>query len=52
VEAAWAVVDPILETHPKAVLYNRRGWGPKEADALFTADGGWDNPSSDPASDT
>ena len=49
VEAAWAVVDPILETHAKAVLYERGGWGPEEADALFAAGGGWDNPGSDPA---
>jgi glucose-6-phosphate 1-dehydrogenase len=47
VEAAWTVVDPILETHTKAVLYDRGGWGPKEADALFTVGRGWDNPSSD-----
>jgi glucose-6-phosphate 1-dehydrogenase len=45
VEAAWAVVDPILDNHAKAILYDRGGWGPKEADALFTAGGGWDNPS-------
>jgi glucose-6-phosphate 1-dehydrogenase len=44
VEAAWAVVDPILETHSRSVIYERGGWGPKEADALFTSGGGWDNP--------
>jgi glucose-6-phosphate 1-dehydrogenase len=44
VEAAWAVVDPILETHSRAVVYERGGWGPREADALFTSGGGWDNP--------
>jgi len=48
VEAAWAVVDPILETHDKAISYDRGGWGPKEADALFKAGGGWDNPGADP----
>ena len=47
VEAAWAVVDPILGTHSKSVSYDRGGWGPKEADALFAAGGGWDNPTSD-----
>jgi glucose-6-phosphate 1-dehydrogenase len=46
VEAAWAVVDPILEAHPKALVYERGGWGPREADALFTIGGGWDNPAS------
>jgi glucose-6-phosphate 1-dehydrogenase len=45
VEAAWAAVDPVLETHPPA-LPNRPGsWGPKEADAIIAADGGWHNPS-------
>ena len=47
VEAAWAVVDPILEAHPRAILYERGGWGPEQADALIKAGGGWDNPSSD-----
>ncbi len=46
VEAAWAVVDPILETHPKVIPYARGGWGPDEADALIAASGGWHNPGS------
>ncbi|HSB01134.1 MAG TPA: glucose-6-phosphate dehydrogenase [Anaerolineales bacterium] len=45
VEAAWAVVDPVLKTHAKAYPYKRGSWGPKEADALITEDGGWHNPS-------
>ncbi|MHB8455905.1 MAG: glucose-6-phosphate dehydrogenase [Acidiferrobacterales bacterium] len=45
VEAAWAVVDPILENHHRAVPYKPGGWGPKQADALMAADGGWHNPS-------
>jgi len=44
VEAAWAVVDPVLKNHHRACHYRRRGWGPKEADALIAADGGWHNP--------
>lgn len=44
VEAAWAVVDPVLKTHQPARLYKRRSWGPKKADALIAADGGWHNP--------
>ncbi len=44
VEAAWAVVDPVLENHPKAVPYQRGSWGPKEADELIAKDGGWHNP--------
>jgi glucose-6-phosphate 1-dehydrogenase len=45
VEAAWAVVDPVLKTHPRALPYKRGGWGPKEADAIITSGGGWHNPS-------
>ena len=44
VEAAWAVVDPVLKTHQPARLYKRRSWGPKKADALIAADGRWHNP--------
>jgi glucose-6-phosphate 1-dehydrogenase len=43
VEAAWAVVDPVLKTHPRVRPYARGGWGPKEADAIIAADGSWDN---------
>jgi glucose-6-phosphate 1-dehydrogenase len=46
IEAAWAVVDPVLKTHHRVRLYKRRTWGPKEADAIIAADGGWHNPSS------
>ncbi|MEP6506019.1 MAG: glucose-6-phosphate dehydrogenase, partial [Betaproteobacteria bacterium] len=41
VEAAWAAVDAILVDHPPVVPYERGTWGPKEADALIAADGGW-----------
>ena len=44
VEAAWAVVDPILNTHLRARPYKRGSWGPKQADALIAADGRWHNP--------
>jgi glucose-6-phosphate 1-dehydrogenase len=46
VEAAWAVVDPVLKTHHRVRPYKRHTWGPKEADAIIAADGGWHNPSS------
>lgn len=46
VEAAWAVVDPVLKNHPRSLLpYPRGSWGPKEADALIAKYGGWHNPS-------
>ena len=43
VEAAWAVVEPVLRKHPKALSYKRGSWGPKAADALISADGPWQN---------
>jgi glucose-6-phosphate 1-dehydrogenase len=46
VEAAWAVVDPVLKIHHRVRSYKRHTWGPKEADAIIAADGGWHNPSS------
>ncbi len=49
VEAAWAVVDPILERHPKALPYKRGSWGPGKADALIAADGRWSNAQPDAA---
>jgi glucose-6-phosphate 1-dehydrogenase len=47
VEAAWAVVDPVLDNHRPVHPYRRHSWGPKEADALIAADGGWHNPTPD-----
>jgi glucose-6-phosphate 1-dehydrogenase len=44
VEAAWAVVEPVLGKHRRAIPYPRGGWGPKESDALIARDGGWYNP--------
>jgi glucose-6-phosphate 1-dehydrogenase len=45
VEAAWAVVDPVLIKHRRAAPYKRGSWGPKEANALIAAGGCWHNPS-------
>ena len=44
IEAAWAVVDPILEGAPELRPYWRGDWGPEAANALIAADGGWDEP--------
>jgi glucose-6-phosphate 1-dehydrogenase len=44
VEAAWAVVDPILTRHQPVVRYKPGSWGPKKADALLTAGCCWHNP--------
>jgi len=46
VEAAWAVVDPVLEKQRRARFYRRGSWGPKEADVLIAPDGKWHNPKS------
>ena len=39
VEAAWAVVDPVLATCNRTCPYEPGSWGPKEADTLIAADG-------------
>jgi glucose-6-phosphate 1-dehydrogenase len=44
VEAAWAVVEPVLKKPVRVRAYRRGGWGPPEADALTAAHGGWHNP--------
>jgi glucose-6-phosphate 1-dehydrogenase len=49
VEAAWAVVDPVLKNHLRVHPYRRHSWGPKKADALIAADGRWHNPNPDRA---
>lgn len=43
VEAAWAVVDPVLKAHPRAHTYKHGTWGPREADTIGPDDG-WYNP--------
>ncbi len=49
VEAAWAVVDPVLHTRDRVRPYRRHSWGPRQAHALIAADGGWHNPTPDGA---
>ena len=44
VEAAWAVVDPVLRRHSRSLPYRRGTWGPARAGALL-AGGQWHNPS-------
>ena len=46
IEAAWAVVEPVLTKHHRVRPYKRRTWGPKDADKLI-ADGKWHNPDPD-----
>jgi glucose-6-phosphate 1-dehydrogenase len=49
VEEAWRVVDRVLTKHSPAIPYARGSWGPTEANALITRDGGWHNPVIAPA---
>jgi glucose-6-phosphate 1-dehydrogenase len=44
VEAAWAVVEPVLEKHEPVREYERGSWGPNAADTLIGSDGPWHNP--------
>lgn len=45
VEAAWAIVDPILGPEATPLyFYPRESWGPPEADRLVADIGGWHNP--------
>jgi glucose-6-phosphate 1-dehydrogenase len=43
VEAAWAVVDPVLQG-PEPIPYDCGSWGPTEADRLVAGVGGWNEP--------
>ena len=44
VEAAWRIVDPILNTNTPLYEYEPGTWGPKEADHIIQDGGGWHNP--------
>jgi glucose-6-phosphate 1-dehydrogenase len=47
VEAAWAIVDPILNMTSKPYEYTPGTWGPAEADSLLVGPCGWHNPGAD-----
>ena len=47
VEAAWAIVDPILANEAPLNPYEPGSWGPREADRLALDVGGWHNPEED-----
>ena len=44
VEAAWAIVDPILDNATPVHRYAPGSWGPREADALVADAEGWRDP--------
>jgi glucose-6-phosphate 1-dehydrogenase len=49
IEAAWAVVDPLLTHHHPVLPYPPGTWGPMPADALIASAGGWHNPAPEKA---
>jgi len=44
VEAAWAIVDPVIHGPSPMYDYAPGSWGPAEADALVAEVGGWNTP--------
>ena len=44
VEAAWRVVDPVLDSAVTVERYERGTWGPASARALVAGDEGWHDP--------
>jgi glucose-6-phosphate 1-dehydrogenase len=44
VEAAWAIVDPVIHGPSPLYEYEPGTWGPPEADRLVEAVGGWNTP--------
>jgi glucose-6-phosphate 1-dehydrogenase len=44
VEAAWAIVDPVIHGPSPLYAYEPGSWGPAEADRLVTDLGGWSTP--------
>ena len=43
-EETWRVVQPLLEGPPPVEAYEKGSWGPKSADRLVQAYGGWHDP--------
>jgi glucose-6-phosphate 1-dehydrogenase len=44
VEAAWSIVDPVLNNAVPLHNYSPGTWGPEDADGLAADVGGWRNP--------
>jgi len=44
VEAAWAIVDPVLKGLPPPIEYLPGSWGPAQAESLLKGPCGWHNP--------
>jgi glucose-6-phosphate 1-dehydrogenase len=48
VEAAWAIVDPILNPRAPPIEYLPGSWGPEQAEQLLKGPCGWHNPGARP----
>jgi glucose-6-phosphate 1-dehydrogenase len=48
VEAAWAIVDPVLQGGAPPVEYLPGSWGPPQAESLLQGPCGWHNPGARP----
>jgi len=48
VEAAWAIVEPVVHAAVEPHAYEPGSWGPAEAEALVTPPGGWSFPGAVP----
>lgn len=46
IEAAWSVVDPVLDGATPVYEYEPDTWGPAQAEQIIAGDGGWHNPTS------
>ena len=44
VEAAWAIVDPVIHGPSPMFEYACGSWGPPQADSLVAQVGGWNTP--------
>jgi glucose-6-phosphate 1-dehydrogenase len=44
VEAAWAIVNPLIENPGELFEYEPGSWGPPQADRLVANVGGWNTP--------
>jgi glucose-6-phosphate 1-dehydrogenase len=44
VEAAWAIVEPLIRDAGPLFEYEPGSWGPLEANHLVTGTGGWSDP--------
>src|SRR5262249_19767583 len=44
VEAAWQIVDPVIQGNSQLYEYDPGTWGPSEAERLVRDVGGWNTP--------